>query len=103
MALREPAPIPAAFDFTRFLASSLTFMVHLLEVSVFMDGMRLSKLTKDSGVAQPATIPKGLKVSSPQGIMQVTGIHTTRMLLVQVELGHDADITDIQPCISRLK
>ena len=80
MSLREPAPIPPAFDFTRFLASSITFMVHLLEVSVFLDGKRLSKLTKDPGVPQSATIPKGLKVSSPQGMMHVTGIKTTRTL-----------------------
>lgn len=78
MALREPAPIPIAFDFTRFLASSLTFMRHLSEVSVYFDDKRLVKLNKASGLPRDMGVPKGLSNRSPSGIMSVDGIQTTR-------------------------
>ncbi|EIW60639.1 uncharacterized protein TRAVEDRAFT_119941 [Trametes versicolor FP-101664 SS1] len=77
MGLREPTPIPPPFDFTRFLASSITFMRHLLDVSVFLDDKRLSRLTKAPGAPQAMSIPKGLKPSSPLNTMQVNGIQTT--------------------------
>lgn len=79
MSLREPAPIPRAFDLTRFLASSLTFMAHLREVSVFLDDRRISHLTKNSGSPNPVGIPRGLKNQSTRGIMQVKDIQTTRV------------------------
>ncbi|CDO69004.1 hypothetical protein BN946_scf184834.g11 [Trametes cinnabarina] len=77
MGLREPTPIPPPFDFTRFLASSITFMRHLLDVSVFLDGNRLSRLTKAPGIPKAVGIPKGLKPSSPLNTMQVAGINVT--------------------------
>ncbi|KZT11459.1 uncharacterized protein LAESUDRAFT_720694 [Laetiporus sulphureus 93-53] len=77
MFLREPAPIPRAFDITRFLASSITFMSHLSEVSIYLDERRISRLSKVIGASKPITIPRGLKTSSPKGIMQVKEIHTT--------------------------
>lgn len=80
MPLREPAPIPIAFDLTRFLASSITFMVHMREVSVFLDGRRLARLTKDPGQPLVVALPCGLKTSSPSNTMHVTGIKQTREL-----------------------
>ncbi|RPD65851.1 hypothetical protein L226DRAFT_529987 [Lentinus tigrinus ALCF2SS1-7] len=77
MELREPTPIPQPFDFTRFLASSITFMRHLLDVSVFLDDKRLSRLTKAPGVPKALSLPRGLKASSPLSTMQVTGIQAT--------------------------
>lgn len=79
MALREAAPIPGAFDFTRFVASSITFMTHLSEVSIYFDDKRLAKLTKTTGVPRTLEIPKGLKRSSASNIMNATGIKSTRM------------------------
>lgn len=79
MALREPAPIPVAFDFTRFLASSLTFMSHLCEVSVYFDDKRLVRLRKASGIPRDLGIPKGLNNRSPSGIMTVNNMQSTRM------------------------
>ena len=78
MDLREPAPIPAAFDFTRFLASSITFMVHLREVSVYFDDKRLVRLTKDAGIPKQLTIPPGLNSTSPMGFMNIQGLKSTR-------------------------
>lgn len=78
MTLREPAPIPVPFDFTRFLVSSLTFMRYLRQVSVFFDDKCLVKLNKAAGVPKNLTIPKGLNNRSPSGIMTVDTIQTTR-------------------------
>ncbi|KAH9946348.1 uncharacterized protein BXZ73DRAFT_86493 [Epithele typhae] len=77
MELREPTPIPQPFDFTRFLASSITFMRHLVDVSIFLDDKRLSRLTKNPGKPVSLALPKGLKPSSPLGTMTVHGIMTT--------------------------
>ena len=78
MELREPTPIPQPFDFTRFLASSITFMRHLLDVSVFLDDKRLSRLTKAPGMPSATAIPRGLKPNSPQKTMTVNGLQVTR-------------------------
>ncbi|KAA1478156.1 hypothetical protein DENSPDRAFT_659742 [Dentipellis sp. KUC8613] len=77
MTLREPAPIPPAFDFARFLASSITFMTTLSEISVYFDGTRLVRLSKEGGMAKEMTMLKGLKSTSPNGTMTVKGIRTT--------------------------
>ncbi|THH10019.1 hypothetical protein EW146_g8508 [Bondarzewia mesenterica] len=77
MTLREPAPIPAAFDFTRFLVSSITFMSHLSQVSVFFDDKRLVRLSKESGSSRDMPLLRGLKTASPSGIMTVRGIQST--------------------------
>jgi hypothetical protein len=78
MALREAAPIPGAFDFTRFVASSITFMTHLSDVSIYFDDKRIAKLTKVAGVPRTLVIPKGLKRSSASNILNVTAIRSTR-------------------------
>lgn len=78
MELREPTPIPQPFDFTRFLASSITFMRRLLDVSVFLDNKRLSRLTKSPGSPKALSLPKGLRPSSPLNTMTVNGLQITR-------------------------
>ncbi|CAA7259259.1 unnamed protein product [Cyclocybe aegerita] len=85
MALREPTPVPVPFDFTRFLASSLTFMRYLSEVNVFYDDKQLVKLSKATGVPRPLSIPAGLNNRSPTGIMTVDGIQSTP-LRIQAEV-----------------
>ncbi|TFK75311.1 hypothetical protein BDN72DRAFT_892280 [Pluteus cervinus] len=79
MGLREPTPIPIPFDFTRFLASSITFMTHLSEISVYFNDKRLARLTKASGRPKELTIPRGLKSSSPRGVMTVRRISSTSL------------------------
>ena len=78
MDLREPAPIPAAFDFARFLVSSIPFMVHLREVSVYFDDKRLVHLTKDTAIPEQLTVPHGLIPTSPMGFMNIKGLKSTR-------------------------
>ena len=77
MDLWEPALIPITFDFTRFLASSITFMVHLREVSVYFDDMQLVHLTKDVGIPKQLAIPPGLNSTSPMGFMNIKGLKST--------------------------
>ncbi|KAJ7727670.1 hypothetical protein DFH07DRAFT_930749 [Mycena maculata] len=79
MPLRQPVPMPVAFDFTRFLASSITFMAYLSEVSVYFDNKRLVRVRKDSGVPKTLGIPKGLQNRSRLGMMQVTGVNSTSL------------------------
>jgi len=77
MPLRELGPIPIAFDFTRFLASSITFMTHLSEISVYFDDHRLARLTKATGVPRSLGLPKDLKNRSPMGTMVADSIQVT--------------------------
>ncbi|KAI0299353.1 hypothetical protein B0F90DRAFT_1810632 [Multifurca ochricompacta] len=76
MVLREPGPMPPAFDFTRFLVSSITFMTHLSEVSVYFDDKRLVRLSKVGDVPKDVPMLKGLKSTSPDGMMTVKSIET---------------------------
>ena len=57
--LREPGPIPPAFDFTCFLVSSITFTTHLSEVSVYFDDKRLVKLSISYDRLVADQLPKG--------------------------------------------
>lgn len=77
MVLREPVPIPVAFDFTRFLASSITFMTYLSEVSLFFDDKRLAYLKKTPGVPKGLGLPAGLRSSSSSGVMTIKDLKCT--------------------------
>ncbi|KAG5646295.1 hypothetical protein DXG03_003892 [Asterophora parasitica] len=76
MTLREPAPIPIAFDFTRFLASSITFMAYLSEVSFFLNDKCLARLKKTPGPPKELGLPGGLRNTSSSGIVTVKNIKT---------------------------
>ena len=76
---RVPTPIPPAFDFIRFLVSSITFMVHLREVSVYFDDKRLIHLVKDVTIPKQLAIPQGLNPTSPMRFMDIKGLRSTRM------------------------
>lgn len=78
MTLREAGPIPPAFDFMRFLASSITFMVHLIDVGVYFDEHRIGHVKKSPGVAKAVDLPKGLKRSSQLNIMNIKGVQSHR-------------------------
>lgn len=74
--------MPSAFDITRFLASSITFMRHLSEVTVYFDDKRLVKLNKVSGLSQEIPIPKGYNNRSPEKMMTVSSIESRRAYLL---------------------
>ncbi|KAH7337817.1 hypothetical protein B0J17DRAFT_664321 [Rhizoctonia solani] len=82
MPLREPAPLPGLpVDIARFLATSLTFMTHLRSVSLFFDGRCLAKVEKEVGSPRKLAIPRGLKLTSPGGTMNATGMSSTSLYM----------------------
>ncbi|EDR11411.1 uncharacterized protein LACBIDRAFT_313549 [Laccaria bicolor S238N-H82] len=85
MKLREPAPIPVAFDFARFLSSSITFMTHLSQISVYFDDSCLVRLKKSSGIPRDIGIPQFLNGVSPLRTMAVKSIKSTP-LHIQAEV-----------------
>jgi hypothetical protein len=78
MPLREAAPLPGLpVDMARFLATSLTFMTHLRNVSMYFDGRCLAMVEKEVGAPRNVQIPRGLKGSTPGGMMTTTGVTST--------------------------
>lgn len=69
MPLREVGPIPPALELMQFLASSITFMVNLSNVKVFIDEHCIGRIKKLSGAVQVVDIPGELRRSSPASIM----------------------------------
>ncbi|KAH7101322.1 hypothetical protein BKA62DRAFT_743455 [Auriculariales sp. MPI-PUGE-AT-0066] len=85
MPLRESSPMPNAFDFTRFLVTSLTFMRTLSEVSIWFDDVRLSIVTKATGPEKALGLPRGLRARSGTGAMTVSKV-TSRALHIKAEV-----------------
>ena len=71
MGLWEAAPMPSAFNFVRFLTSSITFMTHLNKVTVWLDGKWLVKLVKDKGLPKELPVLSGFIHTSEAGMMTV--------------------------------
>ncbi|KAF8128969.1 hypothetical protein EV363DRAFT_1220883 [Boletus edulis] len=104
MTLREAGPIPPAFDFMRFLTSSITFMVHLNDVSVYFDEHRIGHIRKSPGVAKAVELPRGLKRSSQSNIMNIKGVQS-HPIRIKVEVMHAiyADGTEKRPLLEVLE
>ena len=79
--------MPPAFNFTRFLVSSIAFMTHLSEVSVYFDDRRLVKLSKNRGISKEVPMLEEFKSVSPKGTMIVESIETTREFKFCYSLG----------------
>lgn len=78
MPLREVGPIPPTLELMQFLASSITFMVNLREVRVFVDEHCIGCIKKSTEIVQAIAVPGELKHSSPSGIMSVKEIQRHR-------------------------
>ncbi|KIJ58355.1 hypothetical protein HYDPIDRAFT_119620 [Hydnomerulius pinastri MD-312] len=74
MPLREAAPMPPVSEFMQFLASSITFMVHLKDVTVFFDHHRVGQINKSLGQSQAIPIPTELERLSPEKNMIVKSV-----------------------------
>lgn len=86
MPLRDPASIPPPFDLTRFLASSITFMVNVEAISIYFNDKCLSKLSKSVGLPKllsiaPANAHLHKKRASEKGLMHVGGIAQTTLYI----------------------
>ncbi|KAF8549066.1 hypothetical protein OG21DRAFT_1500623 [Imleria badia] len=96
MPLREAGPIPPALDFLRFLASSITFMVNLREVGVFVNGHCIGRIKKFPGTVQGVGIPGELRLSSrPLSIMNVKEIQC-HPITIEAEVAHAVYATGTQ-------
>ncbi|KAF9051010.1 hypothetical protein BDZ89DRAFT_1098552 [Hymenopellis radicata] len=78
MNLREESILPPVHDLSKFLASSITFMTSLAEVSVYLDDKRLIRLTKGAPTTPSVeNIPRGMRTTSAAGIMTVKEVRRT--------------------------
>lgn len=82
MPLREPATCPTPFDFVRFIASSITFVAHLSDVSVWFDGHRLARITRERGAPSSLGLRQGLKTDSSKGTMRAVSVEQIREYFV---------------------
>lgn len=78
MPLREVGPMPPVLELMRFLASSITFMVRLSEVGVFVDGHCIGRIKKLPRTIQAVGVSDELHRSSPLGVMNVQEIQCRR-------------------------
>ncbi|KAI5994116.1 hypothetical protein F5J12DRAFT_962838, partial [Pisolithus orientalis] len=74
MPLRGAASMPPVSELMQFLASSITFMVHLKDVTVFFDHHHVGKISKSLGQSQPIPIPTELKRLTPEKNMIVKSV-----------------------------
>ena len=70
--------MPPLSKLVQFLASSITFMVHLKNVAVFLDDSRVAQVSKSLGLPQTIPIPAELKRLSPETNMEVKSISQNR-------------------------
>ncbi|KAH7924790.1 hypothetical protein BV22DRAFT_1034752 [Leucogyrophana mollusca] len=77
MKLRKPAPCPKPFDLTRFLTSSMTFMVNMNVATVYFDDKVLSVVRKDRSPAKQLPVPPHFVTSTPLRNMKITGVEVT--------------------------
>lgn len=66
MPLREAAPMPPVSELMQFLASSITFMVDLKDVTVFFDDYPVGQINKSLGQSQAIPIPVELVRWTPE-------------------------------------
>ncbi|EJU01784.1 hypothetical protein DACRYDRAFT_107520 [Dacryopinax primogenitus] len=78
MSLREPGPLPAPpIEIARFLATSLTFMNRLRDVSVYWNEKRLVRIVKELDTPRNLGVPGQLSGASPGKMMTIRGIDQT--------------------------
>ncbi|KAG8927834.1 hypothetical protein FRC02_007727 [Tulasnella sp. 418] len=75
--LREEAPFSGNYlEFTRFLATSLTFVQHIVQVSVFIDDHQVAHIQKEMDQPKQMTVPPYFNRTTPLGMMDLKGVHT---------------------------
>lgn len=80
--------MPAASEFMRFLASSITFMVHLKDVTIFFDHDRVGQIKKSLGQSQAIPILAELEQRSPEKNMIVKSVHQYRNSFHHLRFAH---------------
>lgn len=80
MDLREPAPLEGPLDLARFFVTSLTFMRTMRKIDMLVDDVRVFRVTKEIR-ANTRVSQRGLKTTSANGMMKVTGVNATGMMI----------------------
>ncbi|KAI6119158.1 hypothetical protein EDD16DRAFT_1791884 [Pisolithus croceorrhizus] len=96
MPLREHAPMPRVSGLMKFLATSITFMVHLKDVAVFFDSRPVGRITKYLGQSKDVPIPEDLQRRSPKQIMMVKSVWQHRKSF-QLFVFYVPTVTPAQP------
>ncbi|WVQ80757.1 hypothetical protein IAT38_002862 [Cryptococcus sp. DSM 104549] len=80
MALREPTLLEGPLDLARFFITSITFMRTVRKIDMLVDGIPVLEVEK--GVqAKNRVAKKGMKTTSGGGMMTVTGVDATGMVI----------------------
>ncbi|KAI9598971.1 hypothetical protein BDF19DRAFT_410365 [Syncephalis fuscata] len=81
--MRDPLEIPNKEEFGRFLASSISFTAHLLQLKVIIDGKVTISLEKQMGIPRPISLRElpGLQVKSPQKMFTLTEVDVQQVHL----------------------
>ncbi|KAH8916083.1 hypothetical protein BT69DRAFT_1356002 [Atractiella rhizophila] len=75
MAMREHLSIPNPEDFTRFLATAITFAAHLKTLTCYLDKWKLCEISKKLDIPKPIPIPRTLRADV--GFMKVDQVKQT--------------------------
>jgi hypothetical protein len=95
--LLKADPIPSPLKFMQFLASSITFMVNITDVEVFVDEYSIGSIKKKKRlpeVGRAVGVPGELTRSSPSGIMNVREIQC-HLITIEGEVMHAVYTTGI--------
>ncbi|KAI6152579.1 hypothetical protein BKA82DRAFT_4013016 [Pisolithus tinctorius] len=82
MPLREAAPMPPVSELMQFLASSITFMVDLKDVTVFFDDYLVGQINKSLGQSQAIPIPAELVRWTPEKNLIVKSVERHRKIML---------------------
>ena len=80
MTLREPTFLEGPLDLARFLITSLTFMRTVKKIDMLVDDIKVLEISKDVKGKEKVG-KKGLKPTSSAGMMTVTGVDATGMMM----------------------
>ncbi|ORX36563.1 hypothetical protein BD324DRAFT_452712 [Kockovaella imperatae] len=80
MTLREPTLLEGPLDLARFLITSLTFMRTVKKIDMLVDDIKVLEVAKDVK-GKDRVIKRGLKTSSAGGMMTITGVDATGMVI----------------------
>ena len=80
MTLREPTFLEGPLDLARFFITSLTFMRAMKKVDMLVDDVKVLEVSK-SVKGKERVVKRGLRTSSAAGMMTVTGVDATGMVI----------------------
>ena len=80
MSLREPTILEGPLDLARFFITSLTFVRTMKKIDMVVDDVKVLQVEK-SVEGKERVWKKGLKDSSTNGMMKITGVDATGMVI----------------------